>query len=84
MLWDAIARQRCEEGVGVYLVERFFPVEQDGVKCCPVASARSMSLRIMCMGCEVERVALNPYWVSLSLSSRAACSLECKSFAKSL
>ena len=32
MLWDAIARQRCEEGVGVYLVECFFPVEQDGVK----------------------------------------------------
>ena len=30
--WDAVARQRCEKGVWVYLVECFLPVEQDGVK----------------------------------------------------
>ena len=36
------------------------------------------------MGWDVERVALNPYWVSLSLSSRAACSLVWVIFAKSL
>ena len=35
MLWDAVARQRCEEGVWVYLVECFLPVEQDGVKWSP-------------------------------------------------
>ena len=32
MWWDAVARQRCEEGVRVYLVECFLPVEKDGVK----------------------------------------------------
>ena len=30
--WDTVARQRCKEGVEVYLVECFLPVEQDGVK----------------------------------------------------
>ena len=35
MRWDAVARQRCEESVWVYLVECFFPIEQDGVKWLP-------------------------------------------------
>ena len=38
----------------------------------------------MCIGWDVERVALNPYWVSLSLSSRAAWSLVWMILAKSL
>ena len=42
---------------------------------CAVASARSMRRPIMWIGRDVERAALNPDWVSLSLSSRAAWSL---------
>ena len=51
---------------------------------CPVASARSISLRMMCAGCEVDLAALKPNCVSRSQSSMAACSRPWRILAKSL